>query len=93
MRNNIGLFLAGIGSLLKTFFMILLIGSAAVGIWWPLTRVIMDNPVSVLWCVPLGFIFTGLSFAIAGFIYDLVIGMPLALLVKLLVKEETWGSE
>jgi hypothetical protein len=93
MRNNIGLFLIGIGSLLKTLFMILLIGSAAIGIWWPLTLAIIDKPVGALWYVPLGFFFTGLSFAIAGFIYDLVIGMPLALLTRWLLKEATWGSE
>jgi len=93
MRDNIGLFLMGIGSLLKTLFMILLIGSAVVGIWWPLTLAIIDKPVGALWYVPLGFFFTGLSFAIAGFVYNLVIGMPLALLTRLLLKRATWESE
>jgi len=71
--------------------MILLVGSAAVGIWWPLTLVIIDNPVSALWWVPLGFFLTGLSFAILQFVYDLIIGMPLALLTTWLLKEEAAG--
>jgi len=86
MRRRIGLFLVGIGGILKISFMILLVGSAAVGIWWPLTRVIIDNPVSGLWYVPVGFLVTGLSFKIAEFVYDLIIGMPLALLITWLLK-------
>ena len=88
MRRSIGIFLLGIGGVLKIIFMILLVGSAATGIWWPLTLVIIDNPVSVLWWVPLGFFLTGLSFAIAQFIYDLIIGMPFALLTSWLIGEE-----
>lgn len=88
MRRSVGLFLLGIGTVLKVIFMILLVGSAAVGIWWPLTLVIIDNPVSLLWWVPLGFFLTGLSFAIAQFVYDLIIGWPLTLLCTWLLKEE-----
>ena len=86
MRRSIGLSLVGIGGILKIAFMILLVGSAAVGIWWPLTRAIIDNPVSGLWYVPVGFLVTGLSFKIAEFVYDLIIGMPLALLITWLLK-------
>ena len=93
MRYNMGLFLTGIGGLLQILVMILLVGSAAVGIWWPLTLAIIDKPVSVLWYVPLGFFFTGLSFGIALFVYSLVIGMPFALLTSWLMEGATRGSE
>ncbi len=88
MRRTVGLFLLNIGSALQIIFMILMIGGAATGIWWPLTLVIIDNPVSALWWVPLGFFLTGLSFAFLGFIYDLIIGMPLGMLTGWLLKRE-----
>jgi len=87
MRRSIGVFLVGIGSILKMIFVILLVAAAATGIWWPLTLVIIDNPVSLLWWGPLGFVLTGLSFAIASFVYDLIIGMPLAMLTSWLLRE------
>lgn len=88
IRRSLGMFLLGISGVLQIIFMILLVGSAATGIWWPLTVVIIDNPVSVLWWVPLGFLLTSLSWAIARFIYGLIIGMPLVMLTSWLLGEE-----
>ena len=87
MRHSLGLFLLSIGALLQILLMILMVGSAATGIWWPLTKVILDNPVSAIWWVPIGMILTSIAFAIIRFIYDLVIGFPFAFLTTWLMKE------
>lgn len=87
-RRGLGMFLMTSGGILQIIFMVLLVGGAATGIWWPLTLAIIDNPVSVLWFVPLGFLFTGISFGIARFVYDLVIGMPMAMLTTWLLGDE-----
>ena len=88
VRHGCGMFLLGAGGIIQVIFMILLVGSAATGIWWPLTLVIIDNPISILWFVPLGMVFTMLSFYIATFVYSLVIGLPLALVTRLLLGDE-----
>lgn len=72
---------------MRVLVLILLIGSVAVVIWWPMTLAIVDKPVSVLWLVPLGFLVTGICFGLAEFVFDLVIGMPLSMLVGWLMKD------
>jgi len=88
MRRSSGVFLVQILTVLETIFFILLFAGAATGIWWPLTLVIIDNPVSLLWWGPLGFLLTGLVFAITRFVYELIIAMPLVLLTSWLLREE-----
>lgn len=89
MRRNIGLTFAAIGGVLKLIFTIALFGGAAVGIWWPLTQIIIDGPVNLLWAIPLGFFATGIAFWLAGLVYNIVIGFPLAIVTTWLLEGKT----
>jgi uncharacterized RDD family membrane protein YckC len=68
------------GQLLALGFEVLLFIGAATGIWWPLTRQILDSPTSAFWAIPVGFIFTAISWWIARLVYGFVVGTPLALI-------------
>lgn len=88
MRRNIGIALLGAGGLLKTVFLILLWISTAIGIWWPIGQSVWDDPIGVIWLVPVGFLVMAFSWWIAQFVYDLIIGMPLVALTSWLLRDE-----
>ncbi len=74
-RHGIGYALMFIFTVLNVLVQVAIYISLATGIWWPLIQVIIDNPVSVIWIVPLGLLITALSATILRLIYGLLLAV------------------
>ena len=49
-----------------------------VEVYWPILGIILDNPVSALWALPLGFFIGAVAFVVQTFILDLLFALPMA---------------
>lgn len=95
IRHRIGYALIGIWAVLDFVIQIAIYVSLATGIWWPLTQVIIDDPVSAIWIIPIGFFITGLSAMILRFIYGLllmVVAIPGGALTMWLLRDADGGD-
>jgi len=88
VRTKIGYGLLGLGAILKTGFMLLLFIAVFIGTWIQIGGLIWESPWRAIYLIPVGFIVIGFLYWLSQFLYDLLIGMPLALICSLLLKDE-----
>lgn len=87
VKYRIGLVVARVAGFLKLAFAISLLGSLLIGVWIPIGGVVVDNPLYIIWAVPVGFLVSALTWWLATFVYDLIVASPLALLIVWLLQE------
>ena len=75
IRHSMGYALITVWGVLNFVIQIAIYISLATGIWWPLIQVIIDDPVSAIWIIPIGFFLTALSAMILRFIYGLLLAV------------------
>ena len=77
-NNSAGMFLLTILQLLKTLAVIGIFIGIFIGLYLPLLGMIIGNPVSALWWLPVGFFIGAIAMYIQSIIIELVFFLPMA---------------